>query len=137
MPAGLTVDADTGAIRGTPYVVLAETEFSIVATSGEDKRTGVVKITVNDNVCAADGAWWASFIGQQLETKCKFLGKETRSCVLKNGGVERRDQPVYHDDFDSCGCGCCGGSCDRVGADHRFQKVGAGMRGEGVEREAA
>ena len=68
MPAGLTVDADTGAIRGTPYVVLAETEFSIVATSGEDKRTGVVKITVNDNVCAADGAWWASFIGQQLET---------------------------------------------------------------------
>ena len=30
MPAGLTVDADTGAIRGTPYVVLAETEFSIV-----------------------------------------------------------------------------------------------------------
>ena len=49
VPAGLTVDADTGAIRGTPYVVLAETEFSIVATSGEDKRTGVVKITVNDN----------------------------------------------------------------------------------------
>ena len=53
------------------------------------------------------------------------------------GGVERRDQPVYHDDFDSCGCGCCGGSCDRVGADHRFQKVGSGMRSEGVEREAA
>ena len=87
MPAGLTVDADTGAIRGTPYVVLAETEFSIGATSGEDKRTGVVKITVNDNGCAADGAWWASFIGQQLETKCKFLGKETRSCVLNKGAM--------------------------------------------------
>lgn len=76
------MDISTGTISGTPYVVTAEKEFSILATTGEDKRTGVVKITVNDNVCAADGVWWASFIGQQLETKCKFLGKETRSCVL-------------------------------------------------------
>ena len=79
---GLEVDASTGVISGTPYVVASQKTFSIIATSGADKRTGVVTITVNDNVCNEDGAWYSTYIGQQLETKCPFLGKESRSCVL-------------------------------------------------------
>ena len=88
LPYGLTVDATTGVISGTPYPVAETKSYRIAAINDHGQAEATVSITVKDNVCPADGVWYAAYNGQELSVKCSFLGKETRKCSLNEGRME-------------------------------------------------
>jgi len=48
LPAGLTLDATTGIISGTPTAVTAKANYTITATNADGSTTYVVPLTIND-----------------------------------------------------------------------------------------
>ena len=84
LPFGLRLDATTGSIAGSPYQVLPSKTYRIAGRNSQGESIAQITIVVRDNTCPADGVWHAAFHGQTLSTKCPFLGKEERSCVLNS-----------------------------------------------------
>ena len=48
LPTGLTIDAATGEISGTPTVVSPSTVYTVTATNAGGSGTGTITIQVND-----------------------------------------------------------------------------------------
>ena len=84
LPFGLRLDSTTGTIAGTPYQMLPSKTYRIAGRNSQGESIAQITIVVRDNTCPAEGVWHAAFHGQTLSTKCPFLGKEERSCVLNS-----------------------------------------------------
>ena len=96
LPFGLEIDETTGVISGAPLRVAASKSYRIAAKNSQGQAETQVTFTVLDNVCPADGMWHAAFNGQELKTKCPFLGKESRKCSL-----DRKTMTVQWEKVDS------------------------------------
>ena len=48
LPAGLGIDATTGAISGTPTVLISATNYTVTAMNAAGSATAIINITVND-----------------------------------------------------------------------------------------
>lgn len=82
LPVGLSVQSD-GTIIGNAYKIQSEKSFTIVAKNALGQSEASIRITVNNNVCEADGDWYAIYIGMSIKNKCSLpFGEEVRECVL-------------------------------------------------------
>ena len=86
LPAGLTLNEETGEISGTPTEELARRTFTVIA----ENPTGAVDVEVDMLVrrgeCNAEGVFGRTLVGETAEYKCSsqgsYVGTQKRACVL-------------------------------------------------------
>ena len=72
-----------GTIRGEAFKAHEREVFTILASNENGQSEATITITVNSNVCAEDGDWYATYINMAVENKCSIpIGKEVRQCKL-------------------------------------------------------
>ena len=95
LPAGLTLNEETGEISGTPTEELARHTFTVIAENPTGAVDVVVDILVRRGECNAEGVFGKTLVGETAEYKCSsqgsYIGTQKRACVLgeKDGVWEK------------------------------------------------
>ena len=99
LPAGLTLNEETGEISGTPTEELARRTFTVIA----ENPTGAVDVEVDMLVrrgeCNAEGVFGRTLVGETAVYECSsqgsYIGTQKRACVLgERDGVWEKSSGV-------------------------------------------
>ena len=95
LPAGLTLDAQTGEISGIPTALLASTPFTIHGKNPRAATFAEIAITVRKGYCQPEGVFDRTDVGETAVYQCSkqggYVGTQKRACVLgeKDGVWEK------------------------------------------------
>ncbi|KNB41313.1 hypothetical protein JH06_5807 [Blastocystis sp. subtype 4] len=86
LPAGLTLNSQTGEISGIPTVTCDLTFFTISAENESGTTQAMLSIEVRKGRCIAEGRFPTIEVGQEAVIECSSLGDYTstlrRACIL-------------------------------------------------------
>ncbi|KAK8803561.1 hypothetical protein WA158_001255 [Blastocystis sp. Blastoise] len=86
LPNGLTINASTGVISGTPLANSDITTYTITATNAGGSVSTTIVIYVDFVFCTSEDNWPLTEIGQQYDLPCEdpinYEGSRTRSCQV-------------------------------------------------------
>ena len=86
LPAGLSLDATTGAISGKPTETQEITSFTIYAENPTGAVSVVVTMTIRKGECKAEGVFPKTEVGTVAKYECSmqgsYVGTQTRACML-------------------------------------------------------
>ena len=86
LPAGLTLDAQTGEISGIPTALLASTPFTIHGKNPRAATFAEIAITVRKGYCQPEGVFERTDVGETAVYQCalqgSYVGTQKRACVL-------------------------------------------------------
>lgn len=86
LPAGMTLNENTGEISGTPTDVLSITTFTIYAENPGAASFVTIEISVRKGRCNAEGVFPLTNVGEVAEYPCSmqgsYVGTQKRACVL-------------------------------------------------------
>jgi singapore isolate B (sub-type 7) whole genome shotgun sequence assembly, scaffold_3 len=86
LPAGLTLNVQTGEISGIPTEKASLTTFTVVAENQSGSVTTTVNLEVRKGQCPADGLFPVTEVGVTAEYQCStqgsFVGTQKRVCKL-------------------------------------------------------
>lgn len=84
LPAGITLNAQSGLISGTPTVGSPSTVYTVTASNEDKSTTATITIVVYVPTCAADGEWSETERGVVAYLYCSGQsGVRTRTCGTK------------------------------------------------------
>ena len=95
LPAGLTLNEETGEISGTPTEEMARHTFTVIAENPTGAVDVEVDVLVRRGECNAEGVFGRTLVGETAEYKCSsqgsYIGTQKRACVLgeKDGVWEK------------------------------------------------
>ena len=86
LPEGLTLDEQTGEIKGTPVDTADLTTYTIYAENDSGATRTTVVISVRKGQCKAEGVFPVTDVGVVAEYQCSmqgnYVGSQKRACVL-------------------------------------------------------
>ena len=86
LPAGLSLNQETGEISGTPTTIAEMTSYIIFAENPNSAVSVTVDITVRVGRCNAEGVFPVTEVDQVATYECStqgsYIGTQTRACVL-------------------------------------------------------
>ena len=86
LPAGLTLNVQTGEIAGIPTEKASLTTFTVVAENQSGSVTTTINLEVRKGQCPADGLFPVMEVGMTAEYQCSsqgsFVGTQQRVCKL-------------------------------------------------------
>ncbi|KAK8812362.1 hypothetical protein WA158_007596 [Blastocystis sp. Blastoise] len=86
LPNGLTINASTGVISGTPLANSDITTYTITATNAGGSVSTTIVILIDFVFCTSEDNWPLTEIGQQYDLPCEdpinYEGSRTRSCQV-------------------------------------------------------
>lgn len=143
LPAGLTLNVQTGEISGIPTEKASLTTFTVVAENQSGSVTTTVNLEVRKGQCPADGLFPVTEVGVTAEYQCSDAGQlrgHAEACV-QAGREGRRVGGNYgrvrlcRDDCFRCDCGDPRGGRGRVHSDKSGTKDEGLGRCEGKEED--
>ena len=86
LPAGLSLNQETGEISGTPTTIAEMTSYTVFAENPNSAVSVTVDITVRVGRCNAEGVFPVTEVDQVATYECStqgsYIGSQTRACVL-------------------------------------------------------
>ncbi|KNB41357.1 hypothetical protein JH06_5468 [Blastocystis sp. subtype 4] len=86
LPAGLTLNSQTGEISGNPTVTQELTTYTIYAENQSGATQTTIGIQVRKGLCIAEGVFPVTEVGTVAEYDCSsqgsYVGTQKRACVL-------------------------------------------------------
>ena len=86
LPAGLSLNQETGEISGVPMDIAEMTSYTIFAENPNSAVAVTVDVTVRLGRCNAEGVFPLTEVDQVAEYQCSmqgsYIGSQTRACVL-------------------------------------------------------
>ncbi|KAK8825249.1 hypothetical protein WA556_006536 [Blastocystis sp. ATCC 50177/Nand II] len=86
LPAGLTLNEQTGEITGKPIALLNTTTFTVKAENPKGEAYVVITISVRKGYCPSEDVFERTDVGEVAVYQCalrgSYVGTQTRACVL-------------------------------------------------------
>ena len=86
LPTGLTIDATTGEITGTPIAVMDTTTFTVRAKNPAGETYVTITISVRKGYCQPEGVFERTSVGEIAVYECSmqgsYVGTQKRACLL-------------------------------------------------------
>ena len=86
LPAGLSLNKETGEISGTPTDVADFTSYTIFGENPDSAGSATISISVRKGRCNAEGVFPVTEVDTVATYECSmqgsYVGKQTRACVL-------------------------------------------------------
>ena len=86
LPAGLTLNEETGEISGIPTDVMDNQPFTVFARNPNGAASVTIELSVRVGHCIAEGVFPTTKVGTvakfQCSTQGNYVGTQTRGCVL-------------------------------------------------------